>query len=109
MKLWVLVGLITTAAIPAAYASDTGATCDADDTRAVLTLTAAETPAQVGRPAAQISRETADSAGAASAPAAPGAPNTAPQAAASDQSTRRRGGSRKRIPDAMLIGPRGAL
>lgn len=89
MKVWLLAGLFTIAAAPAAFASEGAIECQTDETRR-------ETAARVEAPAA---------------PAALAQPvivardcdEPPPRQAAE----RRRNG--KRIPDAELIGPRGAL
>lgn len=103
MKVWVLAGLFTFASAPAAFALDVGSDveCQVDDMRrqmdhvtteaesgSVPTTTALPTVAPVVRPAPtqrQAAAATGDRA----------------------QATRRRNG--KPIPDAQLIGPRGAL
>lgn len=98
MKTWVLAGLFTVVTAPFAVAAETTAECQLDpDRRSVaqrLDAPAAPAAPNVGRPAT-TQREV-----------------TPPPAAAADQvrqaaNERRRSG--KRIPDAELIGPRGAL
>lgn len=103
MKVWVLAGLFTLATAPAAFALDVGsdAECQVDDMRRQMDQvitdpesgsapSAIPTVAPIVRPPS-TQRQVA----AAAAPA-----DRAP-------TTRRRSG--KRIPDAQLIGPRGAL
>jgi hypothetical protein len=112
MKVWMLAGLFTVATIPFAAAAETDAECQVDDTRRV---------------AAQVRIDGGSSGGSAPAPAATTARQTstprpaeqmaqrtpAPEAveptetARTTAQPRRRNG--KRIPDAELIGPRGAL
>lgn len=103
MRLWVLAGLFTLAAIPMAQASESAIECGLETPQLLrdVTLTAVETPAPVSRKGARpVREETANAA----PPAANATPRQAPQ---NDQ--RRRGGSLRRIPDAMLIDGRGVL
>ncbi len=94
MKVLILAGLFTAAAVPIATASDYGVDCQVDDTRrATQARVDADVPGGSAPPTT-------------SAPA----PVTREAAATPTQRTtsqRRRSG--KRIPDAELIGPRGAL
>lgn len=91
MKVWVLAGLFTVATAPFAAAAENTAECQLDDTRRAeqtrLDTAAAPPPPVVVRPSA-APRETAE------------------QTARPDAQRRRSG---KPIPDAELIGPRGAL
>ena len=82
MRVLVLAGLFTAAAIPLTAAAEGGAACQVEDAR-------------------RAARQRIE--------APPPAPNVAQPAAAqhAPQALRRRSG--KRIPDAELIGPRGAL
>jgi len=102
MKLFILAGLFTAAAIPFAGAAEAAADCQVEDTRR----------------ATHVRIDGGGPGGSAPSQAAPQA--TAPRDAASEQAAareaaqaarataeRRRNG--KRIPDAELIGPRGAL
>ena len=102
MKVWVFAGLFTLATAPAAFALDVGsdAECQVDDMRRqmdqVITETDSGSAAATAAPTvAPIARPPTQRQAAAAAPA-----DRAP-------TTRRRSG--KRIPDAQLIGPRGAL
>jgi len=91
MKVWILAGAFTVATIPFAAASETTIDCQLDDTRRSAEQRVPPPPAPgptVARPTVAQRDADADQA----------------QRAAVD---RRRGG--KRIPDAELIGPRGAL
>lgn len=101
MKVWVLAGLFTLASAPAAFALDvaTDAECQVDDMRRQMDQVVTET-------------ESGSAAATAAPTVAPIArPPTQRQASAAPAdrvpATRRRSG--KRIPDAQLIGPRGAL
>jgi hypothetical protein len=90
MKVWILAGLFTVAMAPFAAASESTVECQLDDTRrAAAPRTDAPAP-----PAPSAVRPTA-------------APRVAAEQAPRPEAPRRRGG--KRIPDAELIGPRGAL
>lgn len=96
MKVWVLAGLFTFAAAPMAFAAEDTTECQLDDARrASQTQGDQSAPPTIAR-ATSAERETA----AVAIPAAPATTRTAP-------AERRRNG--KRIPDAQLIGPRGAL
>jgi hypothetical protein len=88
MKVWVLAGLFTVAMAPVAMAGEDVTECQLDETRRVAEQRAAAPPAPptVARPTV-AERDVIE-------PARPPA-------------DRRRSG--KRIPDAQLIGPRGAL
>jgi hypothetical protein len=91
MKIWALVGLFSVATIPFAAAAETTEECQIDDTRRAV-------------------RERVDVPQAAPTTAAPTAaavPRETAEAVTRAEPLRRRGG--KRIPDAELIGPRGAL
>jgi hypothetical protein len=89
MKVLILTGLFTAAMVPLAAASETTAECQLDDTRRATQqrVEAPASPAPTARPTV-APRETAEQA----------TPRETP---------RRR--NVKRIPDAELIGPRGAL
>jgi hypothetical protein len=89
MKVFVLAGALAAVAFPAAAAADIGEPCPVEETRSSLAPDRAE---PVSTPA----------------PTAPSRQSTAqrePESRA--ETTRRRSG--KRLPDAELIGPRGAL
>jgi hypothetical protein len=87
MKVWVLAGLFTVAMAPAAFAGEDSTECLLDETRRVAEQRAAAQPAPtVARPT--VAERT----------------DVEPVRPPAD---RRRSG--KRIPDAQLIGPRGAL
>lgn len=96
MKLWVLVGALTIAAIPSAFA-------DVDDSRHAVETRVEPAPATL---ALDVVRPAATQREAASAPAVRA---EQPPVMTDQPAPRRRHGSRKRIPDAVLIGPRGAL
>ncbi len=89
MKVWILAGLLTAAMAPFAAASETTVECQLDDTRR-----AAAPRTEAPAPPAPTARPTA-------------APRVAAEQAPRPEAPRRRNG--KRIPDAELIGPRGAL
>ena len=92
MKVWILAGLFTAAMTPLAAASETTMECQLDDTRRAAAPARSEAPPT---PAPATARPTV-------------APReTAEQATPRAEAPRRRSG--KRIPDAELIGPRGAL
>jgi hypothetical protein len=101
MKSWILASFFTAAAVPAAFADEGVTGCQVDDTRQRMervvtdpeagSAPAPEVAQTVSRPAI-VQRQ-------AQAQPADRAPQQQPQ--------RRRSG--KRIPDAELIGPRGAL
>jgi hypothetical protein len=92
MKVWMLAALFTAAMAPAAWADESTAECQLDESRrAPPPRTETAAPAALAttvRPAV-APRETAE------------------QMATRAEASRRRSG--KRIPDAELIGPRGAL
>lgn len=92
MKVWILAGLFTAALTPLAFASETTAECQLDDARRDAPPPRAEAPPT---PAPSTARPTV------------ARRETAEQAAPRVEAPRRRSG--KRIPDAELIGPRGAL
>lgn len=96
MKLWTLVGFFMVAATPLAHAATNS--CESTETRVVNQRVSPPPPiAEAPPPAAAPIVTQRD-------------PASANQTVArADQPARRRGGSRKRIPDAVLIGPRGAL
>jgi len=92
MKLWALVGLFSIVAVPMAHASETFDECQLDDSRRSASERPAVAPPSQSGSAPQalaMQRETAS-----------------PTAARAEAARRRDG---KRIPDAELIGPRGAL
>jgi hypothetical protein len=91
MKVWVLAGLFTVATAPLAFAAEDTTECQLDDARrsAQQQVEAPASPT-IARPTV-AEREVAD-------------PAPVPARAPAE---RRRNG--KRIPDAQLIGPRGAL
>jgi hypothetical protein len=90
MKVWVLAGLFTVAMAPVAMAGEDATECQLDETRRAAEQRAAPTPPTAARPTV-AQRDVIE-------PVMP-----TPRAPAE----RRRNG--KRIPDALLIGPRGAL
>lgn len=96
MKVLILAGLFSAAAVPIAAASDYGVDCQVDDTRrgaqarVDTDLPGGSAPLLAATPVAPVTREAA----------------ATPTTRAPVQPRRRSG---KRIPDAELIGPRGAL
>ena len=100
MKFWVLAGLFTAATVPFATAAEASAECQVDDTR--------RTPhvridgGSPGGSAPQTARPT-------SATPDASAEQVAQREAAEAARAAERRRSGKRIPDAELIGPRGAL
>lgn len=92
MKLWAMVGLFSVAAMPLANAAETTEECQLDDSRRAvrerIELPQITQPTTAAPTVASVQRETAE-------------------LAARGEPLRRRSG--KRIPDAELIGPRGAL
>jgi hypothetical protein len=92
MKVWVLAGLFTVATAPMAFAAEDATECQLDDARRA-------TQQQTEQPAPTIGRPTVAERDVTVVPGA-ALPARAP-------AERRRNG--KRIPDAQLIGPRGAL
>jgi hypothetical protein len=99
MKIWVMAGLFTAAAIPFAGAAEASAECQVDDTRRMPHVRIDD--GAPGGSAATTATPTAQR--------DVNADRTAREAAerAAAMAERRRSG--KRIPDAELIGPRGAL
>ena len=103
MRLWVMAGLFTAAAIPFAGAAEASAECQVDDSRRLPHVRidgggpGGSAPAPVARPTANPPEDTAEQV----------AQREAPQAARTTSAERRRSG--KHIPDAELIAPRGAL
>ena len=90
MKVWVLAGVLSAVAFPTAAAADTIGPCQTEEVRSVIApdraeMTSVSAAPAAARPAA-TQREASDTRG---------------------DPTRRRSG--KRVPDAELIGPRGAL
>jgi hypothetical protein len=103
MKIVVLAGLFTAAAIPFAGAAEASAECQVDDTRRTPQVRIDGGGPGGSAPAPTVARTTA-------APRATPADQIAQREAAEaarEAAERRRSG--KRIPDAELIGPRGAL
>lgn len=100
MKTWVLAGLITVAATPFAHAAETTAECQLDQSRRSVEQRI-DAPVQPAAPTT-AARPTLTQREAAPPPQA-----SADQPVRQAANDRRRGG--KRIPDAELIGPRGAL
>ncbi len=102
MKVWVLAGLFTAAAVPFAGAAEASAECQVDDTRRASHVRfegggpGGSAPAQTARPTSTPRDATAEQM----------AQREAAEAARAAAERRRNG---KRIPDAELIGPRGAL
>lgn len=92
MKVFVLAGLFTAATVPFAAAAETTIECQLDDTRRAASQSVQPQPAA---PAPTVARPTGATREAAADPAV------------RTPADRRRGG--KPIPDAELIGPRGAL
>lgn len=95
MKVWVLASLFTVAMAPAAFAVEDPAACLLDDTRRAVSEPRAEAPPAPATAARQtmVQRNVIEEGAAEPAPRQP--------------VERRR--NVKRIPDALLIGPRGAL
>lgn len=89
MKVWILAGLFTAAMAPLASAQQITTECEFDEPRRA-SQTRLETPQPVATPAVR-----------------PPAPRVTAEQTPRPDVPRRRGG--KRIPDAELIGPRGAL
>lgn len=89
MKVWILAGVFTVATIPFAAAVENTAECQLDETRRSVEQRVTTPQA----PAPAVARPTVAQRDAEETPRVP--------------ADRRRGG--KRIPDAELIGPRGAL
>lgn len=89
MKVWVLAGLLTAAMAPLAAAAEDTAECELDETRRAV-------QARAETPAAPANARTTS------------APRDADETAAPRVEAQRRRNV-KRIPDAELIGPRGAL
>lgn len=104
MKLWVLAGLFTLAAMPMAQASEAAIECGLETPQLLreVTIAAVETQAPVSRKGARPTREEA-------ANATPREPANVTQRQAPQGDQRRRGGSLRRIPDALLIDGRGVL
>jgi hypothetical protein len=96
MKVWVLAGLFTFATAPFAMAAEDPAECQLDEARRTAQQRVDTPPAD---PAATIARPTVAQRDTTVEPA--------PRASTAGGTDRRRNG--KRIPDAQLIGPRGAL
>lgn len=99
MKLWALVGFFMLTVTPVAHAAENALPCEATESRVVNQRVSppppiAETPPPAAAPVAVAPQRD---------------PAAAQTVARIEQPQRRRGGSRKRIPDAVLIGPRGAL
>lgn len=100
MKLWVLAGLFTVVTIPMAAAAEGTVGCDLDDTRQQMRVVsdtepgsapaAVQTAQTVARPNVEQRHDEAT-----------------PEERTAQAQQRRRSG--KRVPDAELIGPRGAL
>lgn len=103
MKLWMLAGLFSVATISMANASESAIDCGLDTPQLMSELTVANVEAApVSRKGGRAPREEAANTAQPVAPAA-----TPRQAPAPEQ--RRRGGSSRRVPDAMLIDGRGVL
>jgi hypothetical protein len=92
MKMWVLASLITIATIPVASALESTTDVQVDEGRRETRVESRDRMDPPASPAASTARTTV----------AAREPTTRP-----DQQQRRRNG--KRVPDAELIGPRGAL
>ncbi len=103
MRFWVLAGLFSVVGMPLANAVETTADCKLDDTRRQFDHVIAETESGSAPPPAA----TAPSAQPAVRQAPPRRQTATVTAERQQQTQRRRNG--KRIPDAQLIGPRGAL
>jgi hypothetical protein len=103
MKFWVMAGLFTAAAVPFAGAAEASAECQVDDTRR-----APQVRIDAGGPGGSAPVQTARTT---SAPRDPDAADQVAQREAAEAAARaaERRRSGKRIPDAELIGPRGAL
>ena len=102
MKFWVLAGLFTAATVPFATAAEASAECQVDDTRRTPHVRidggapGGSAPVQTARPTSATREAAAEQV----------AQREAAEAARAAAERRRNG---KRIPDAELIGPRGAL
>jgi len=113
MKVWVLAGLFTVATIPFAAAAETTDDCQLDETRrsmSIQRIDSSNVGPGGGVPAANTATPTVQATPPANAPqvtASRPAVTTREDAVREDAQPRRRGG--KRVPDAELIGPRGAL
>jgi hypothetical protein len=92
MKAWVLAGLFTVVTAPVAFAGEDTTECQLDETRRASTQRSDTVAPTIARPTV-AQREVA--------------PDPAPRPTGPSGVDRRRNG--KRIPDAQLIGPRGAL
>jgi hypothetical protein len=101
MKLWALAGLFTIAFVPWAHASEAAIECGLQTPQLLreATIVGVDAPAQVTRKAARPAREEASANPSGAAASRPSQQNE----------QRRRGGSLRRIPDAMLIDGRGVL
>lgn len=97
MKLWVLVGLFSAVSIPWAAASET-TECGLDTRRNTQVEAAPPVEERDTRKAARTTRQQAD-----------GAMAVAQRPAIRSETPRRRNGSIRRVPDAVLIDGRGAL
>lgn len=102
MKIWVLAGLMTVATVPFAAAAETDLECQLDDSRRATQMRIDAEPSGGAGAPASVARQTS----------APRETAGRPPSRAADEPERavaegRRSG--KRIPDAELIGPRGAL
>lgn len=104
MKVWILAGAFTALTVPFAAAAETTSGCEVDDTRRIpqVRIDSGSPSGSAPPTAAPTSRQ---------APAQRTADATAAEREAAEAARafteRRRNG--KRIPDAELIGPRGAL
>jgi hypothetical protein len=98
MKLWTLIGLFSVLSIPAAFASETTSECRLD-ARQPARVEATMAPADV-REAVKAARVTQSQAQNAI---------VVPRPLARAETARRRNGSPRRVPDALLIDGRGIL
>ncbi len=98
MKVWVLAGLFTVVTAPFAAAAESDAACQLDESRRAVTQRLDGAPPPAPQTTARPTVAPRDIAT---------AEQTAADQSARQAAERRRSG--KRIPDAELIGPRGAL
>lgn len=105
MKLWIFAGLFTVMWAPMAVAAESTAACDVDDTQRSVQQRVDSSPAMPTVSDAQKRGGSAASNGV--VVAAPRAETATPTVARTEPQRRR--GVTRRIPDAELIGGRGAL
>jgi hypothetical protein len=109
MKVWMLAGLFTVATVPFAAAAEVTDDCQLDETRRAITIQRIDSSAvgtSGGVPGATQTAQPTPPANAPQVTAARPAATTR-EDSVREEAQRRRSG--KRVPDAELIGPRGAL